>query len=209
MVTLPSEVSPAEFASRNEFKPLSDKELDRGKYKVKIAGTKDPMPWDVVYSQIRLGFPYEDIAHEFGEIRKIVMFAIEDSVAYLPEVGELLDEDVELAKRKTALASVDLTLVKTMEEGVSRYAPEIIKNVSIFGAQLVQRATAMINTEYATTSDLMNAAKAVQTVTDTLEVTQRHSAGVQIGNAQVQVQGFEFVLDEPPVEAEIVGETDG
>jgi len=74
---------------------------------------------------------------------------------------------------------------------------------------LVQRATAMINTEYATTSDLINAAKAVQTVTDTLEVTQRHSAGVQIGNAQVQVQGFEFVLDEPPVEDVIEVETDG
>jgi len=167
------------------------------------------MPWDEVYSQIRIGIPYEDIQHEFGEIRKIIMFAIEDNIEYIPAVGQLLDDDVALAKKKTVLASVDLTLVKTMEEAVSRYAPEIIKNVSIFGAQLVQRATAMINTEYATTSDLMNAAKAVQTVTDTLEVTQRHSAGVQIGNAQVQVQGFEFVLDEPPVEAEIVGETDG
>jgi len=209
-VTLPRVTSPSEFASINEFKPLSDKEVKRGKYKVKIAGTKEPIPWDVVYSQIRSGYPYEDIQHEFGEIRKIIMFAIEDSIEYLPLAGELLDEEVGIAEKKTALAAVDLTLVKTIEEGVSRYAPDLIKNVSIFGAQLVQRATHMINTDYATTSDLLNASKAVQTVTDTLEVTQRHSAGVQIGNAQVAVQGFEFVLDSPPEDNEVIEvETDG
>jgi len=197
------------YASNNNFKPLTEKELAKGKYKVKIAGTKDPMPWDIVYSQIRAGFPYEDIKHEFGEIRKIILFALHDGIEYLPLAGELLDSSVEIATTKTNLAAIDLTLVKTIEDGVSRYAPDLIGDVSKFGAALVKRATTMINSEYATTSDLLNASKAVQTVTDTLEITQRHSAGVQIGNAQVSVQGFEFVLDAPPEKDAIEGEIDG
>ena len=191
------------------FKSLSEKELRRGKYKVKIAGTKDPMPWDEVYSQIRVGFPYEDIAHEFGEIRKIVMFAIEDSIEYFAPSGEIFDEEVVIATKKTQLATVDLTLVKTIEEGVARYAPDLIQNVSVFASTVVKRATTLINADYATTSDLLNAAKAVQTVTDIGGITQRHSAGVQIGNAQVAIDGFSIIMDEPPEENVIEGEIDG
>jgi len=120
------------------------------------------MPWDIVYSQIRSGYPYEDIAHEFGKMRKIILFAIEDGIEYLNVAGDLMDKEVAIATEKTRLAAVDLSLVRTIEDGVARYAPDLIKNVSIFGSTVIKRATTMINDKYATTSDLLNAAKAVQ-----------------------------------------------
>ena len=185
-----------------EYKSLSEKELRKGKYKVKIGGTKEPMPWDEVYSQIRVGFPYEDIAHEFGNIRKIVMFAIEDNIEYIDKVGELFDDEVSVAERKTNLATVDVTLVKTIEDGVGRYVPNFIQSVSVLLGDTIVKGNKIINSEYATSADLKNIMQATQLATDIAGATPRHAAGMQIGNAQINVGGGEFVveIDHPPEE---------
>ena len=194
-VTLPKMTSPSEFASTNNFKPLSDKELEKGKYKVKIAGTKDPIPWDEVYSQIRIGIPYEDIQHEFGEIRKIIMFAIEDNIEYIPAVGQLLDDDVALAEKKTSLAMVDPTLVKTLEESVNRYAPNLKKNVAVVLDLAVNKSAEILKADYSTSNDVVNITKALQTVTDIAGLTHRHAAAANINVSNQMLGGSEFIVE--------------
>jgi len=198
-VTLPSEVSPTEFAKQRNYRPLTTKELAKGKESIKIFGTDTPMPWGKIYSKIRLDLPYEDIGYEYGHLRKIILWAEHDGITADPTVSKMFDDEVKNRSLQKEIAKIDPLVVETMQEAVNAYAPDVRKDVVIFASALVKKAIHGVNDDDATSNDINNYAKAVQTVTDTLEVTQRHSAGINVnGASSVQVQGFEFVLDTPP-----------
>ena len=197
-VTLPRKISPKEYADLMKYEKLSKKELKKGK-KVKIYGSDEPLPFDEAYAMIQMGLPYEDIESKYGQMRKIVLFAILDGIKYEPAIANMFDKEVENRRIQKAVAQVNPVVVNTMQEAVNEYCPDIRKEITVFASQLVQKAIKGINAEDATSTDTLNYAKAVQVASDTIEVTQRHSAGVNIsGAASVQVQGFEFVLDAPP-----------
>jgi len=205
-VTLPKKISPKEYANLMNYEPLSGKELSKGKEKLKLYGSKEKIPWDKVYSEIKLGLPYEDIEAKYGVMRKIVLWAVQDGIEYEPTLAEMMDREVENRMIQKEVAQIDPVVVQTMQEAVNAYAPDVRREVVVFTSALVKKAIAGVNDEASTSNDTLNYAKAVQTAMDTIEVTQRHSAGVNINAAALQTPtGFEFVLDTPPdaIEAEI------
>ena len=160
-----------------------------------------PHPREVLYKEtrLRLDLPYEDIDAEYGMIRKIVLWAAHDGITADPTISKMFDDEVKNRMLQKEIARIDPVVVETMQEAVNAYAPDVRKDVVIFASALVKKAIHGVNDDDATSNDINNYAKAVQTVTDTLEVTQRHSAGINVnGASSVQVQGFEFVLDTPP-----------
>lgn len=196
-------MTPKEYAALNNLKPLSKKELKRGKNKIKIYGTDKKMPWTEVYTRIQAGMKLEHIADIYGNIRQIVLWAIEDNIEPNAVISDIVDELIVANRKINEVEAVNPTAAMTMKEMVHEYAPDVAKNVVLLANSMVMKGQSKLNSDECTTNDMVNIAKAVQTMTDTVELTQRHSAGVNIANASVQVQGFEFVLDSPPEKSEI------
>ena len=197
-------LSPKEYAELNQFKPLTPKEKKRGKEKLTISGTDEPMPWAIIYSKIRIGEPIDNIAEVYGHKRKITLWAIEDNIEYIPELGETLIEEVGQRKKMDAIERADPTLALTIKETANEYAPDATRKAVTLGVALMDEGLKMAKSGDCSTNDLKNLSDMLQKITDTLEITKRHSAGVNVNTNNVKVTGFDFVLDEPEaIEAEI------
>ena len=201
-------MTPEEFIEHNALKPLSDVEL-RSKDKVKVFGTGEPMPWEEVYTRIAGGMSMEHIEEIYGNARKIALWAIEDNIGVVPEIADTIDSEIQQRRKMKEIQMTNPAVAKTMLEMANEYAPDVGREVVLLSQSLVKKAQQLVNDEDCSSNDLNNIAKAVQTMTDTIELTQRHSAGIQVGaGASVNVQGFEFVLDAPPEEEAIEAEVD-
>jgi len=196
-----------EYAKLNGFKPLTSKEV-KEKYKVKIYGTQDPLPWTEVYTRLSAGMSIDDVVHIYGQARKITLFALKDGIDINPVLSQTLDDEILQRRKMNEIEKSNPEVARTMKEMVNEYAPDVARDVIMLSKKLVQRATDIIDDkdDACTTNDLKNIAAAVQTMTDTIELTQRHGAGVQVNAGNIQVEGFSFVLDAPPVDAEIIDE---
>lgn len=206
-VTLPKKISPKKYAKMQHFSPLSKKEKRRGKKGIKIYGKDELLPWSTIYNKIKIGVPYEDLEYEFGQIRKIILWAIEDNIKYDKDIAKIFDDTIDVRLRQKELAKKDIDAITTIQEAVNVYMPDVYKQVTTFAQTVIQKSIKLANEDESTSNDMKNLTQAVQTVTDTLGVTERFASGVNIANAQVQVSGFDFVLDAPPepesIEAEI------
>lgn len=199
-------MTPDEYIEFHDFKPLTKKELKKGKNSLKIYGTDEPMPWTEIYTRISAGFSMAHIAQIYGHGRKIALWAIHDNIQYIPELKEVLDGEINQREKVSALQQANPVVAKTMLEMANEYAPDVGKKVVMLSSSLVDRAQTLINSEDSTSSDLLNIAKAVQTMTDTIELTQRFSSGVQVNNNNISVSGFHFELDAPPETIDIEAE---
>lgn len=212
LVILPSEKSPAEYALYRNFKPLSEKELKKGRNKVKYYKGGEHLPWDEIYAKIRLDVPYEDIEQEYGQIRKIVLWAAHDNVTVDEKAVELRDEEYEHRVKVAEVAGKDPVLARTMKEVVNTYAPNVAKKVLEANVAIINACIVKANdVDEVTPSDLNNLAKAVQISSDTMEITQRHSTNIGNVNVTQAPTGFTFELDAPPAPEDtniIEGETD-
>ena len=166
-----------------------------------------------MYTRISAGMSLDDIATIYGNIRKITLFAIEDGVGFIEEISKTLDDEIIQRRKMVEIEHNNPVVARTMKEMANEYAPDVGKSVSLLSVKLIKKASELISEEDCTTNDLQNIAKAVQTMTDTIELTQRHSTvgGNTINN--IQVEGFTFELDEPTeikaIEAEIEVSVDG
>mgnify|MGYP003643879348 CR=1 FL=1 len=199
-------MTPHEYLEENECKKLSKKELSKGKDNIKIRGTKDLMPWTEVYTRISAGMSMEHIAEIYGNGRKIALWAIRDGIEFNPTLSDAVDGEITQRRKMHEVAVHNPDVARTMLEMANEYAPDVGKRVVMLSQSLVEKAQKLVNAEDCTSNDLQNIAKAVQTMTDTIELTQRHGSAIKISGGGVQVEGFSFVLDVPP-EADVIDVT--
>lgn len=197
-------LSPKDFAEINQFKPLTPKEKKRGKEKLTISGTDKPMPWSEIYSRIAIGEPIDNIAEKYGHKRKITLWAIEDNIEYIPEVGDVLINEIEQRRTMDLIAGENPALALTIKEAANEYAPDAARKAIGLSVALIDAGHKMVNSGECTSNDLKNIADMLQRTTDTMELTKRHAAGMNVASANIQVSGFEFQLDEPaPIDVEV------
>jgi len=192
------------YAQEQGFEPLSEKERKKGKKKVKIYGTKEKMPWEKVYTNIEGGMSFDHIQEKYGNIRKIVLWAIEDGIDFNKDISDTIDEHIMHTRKMQTIESINPTVALTMKEMANEYAPDLGMKVSKLSISMVDKAQSLLNEEECTSNDLKNIATAIQTMTDTVELTQRHSTvGGNVITA-IQVQGFDFVLDSKPTDTDVI-----
>ncbi len=195
------------YAKDNNLKPLTKKELKRGKNKVKIYGTKDLMPWADVYVRIQGGNTFEQINTAYGNIRKIVLFAIIDEIDFNQAVSDTVDEHISHERKMMQIDKINPKAAMTIKEMANEYAPDLGMKVAKLSMSMVNKAQDILNEDGCSSNDLKNVATAIQTMTDTMELTQRHTTvgGNVLGT--IQVEGFSFIEDKKPMDI-IEGEVD-
>ncbi len=196
------------YALEQEFKPLKKKELKKGKEAITIYGTKDPMPWNEVYTRIRSGNTMEDIVHIYGHARKVTLFAIIDGIDVQKEYVDAVDSKIVADRTMNAIEVVDPVAASTMREMVVEYAPDLQRKAIMLVDSAITKGQSIINGEECTSNDLKNVLAAIQIGTDITDVTQRHSTVGGNSVTQIQIDGFSIVEDINPnevIDGEITG----
>ena len=188
-----------EYIEKKNFKPLSDKEIAHGKNHLRIYGTKDPMPWQVIFTRIESGQDIEEIGKQYGHARKIALFAQLNGVSVKPDLQEFVQKEAEQREQIQHIANEHgVDTATTLLQRVNEVAPDFQQSVATFADKLVRKAITKLDDKFLEAADMLSMAKAVQTTTDTVGVTQRHASASVINTGDIKVQGFDFVLDLPP-----------
>ena len=183
-----------EYISDNNYKPLTDREIGN-KHKAKIRGTDDLIPWTEVYTRLSAGMSILDVIYIYGNGRKIALFAKMDGIEVNDVLSDTLDQEILQRRKMGEIEAKNPEVARTMKEMVNEYAPDVGRDVIMLSKKLVAKAVELVEEDECSSNDLNNIAKAVQTMTDTIEITQRHSAGAGLGNVNIAVQGFSFIED--------------
>ncbi len=186
-----------EYIEDKKLKPLTKKEILH-KDNLKIRGTDQPMPWTEIYTRLSAGMSILDVIYIYGNARKIALFAQRDGITVNDILADTLDQEILQRRKMNEIESSNPEVARTMKEMVNEYAPDVARDVIMLSKKLVKKATDLVEEEQCTSNDLQNIAKAVQTMTDTIELTQRHSVGVNISTGDMVVEGFSIVADLPP-----------
>lgn len=210
-----------EFIEKKGYKPLTEKEISKGKDALCIYGTKTPMPWSTIFTRIESGQDIEEIGKQYGHARKIALFAQLHGVTADPQLEEFVTTEARQREQIQEIANEHgVEKAVTLLQRVNEIAPDFEKKVAMFADKMVKKAIDKLDEKYIEASDMVNLAKAVQTTTDTVGVTQRHASATQINTGDIKVTGFDFVLGAPPPQAQVTdadvvdieedkGETDG
>jgi len=197
-------MTPIEYQEEKQFKPLTDAEI-RNQNKVKISGTKELINWTEIYARIMAGMSMEHIIEIYGQRRKLTLFSIRDGITKDDSISQLVDDEITQRRKMNKVESESPVMARTLKEVANEYAPDISRQVAILTQQMVTKGQDILNTDECSTNDMKNIAQAVQTMTDTVQISDRFStnAGTGVG-INIQVEGFEFVLDKPPVEPDMI-----
>lgn len=187
-----------EYVCKNHYKPLSDVELERGKDILKIRLTNTLIPWSEIYTRLRAGMPMERIVEMYGSGRVISLWAMHDGVEVDVELQKVVINEIAQRKTLNRIVEQNPKVAKTLLDLANEYAPDVGRNVAILTSKIVNKANLLLDEGFTTTNDLVNIAKAVQTMTDTVELSKRFSNNVHVNNNTVSVSGFRFELDTPP-----------
>lgn len=196
--------TPEQYIQIHDCKPLTTNELNYGKVKLRISNTDDLVPWEEVYTRIAAGMDMEHIAEIYGQGRKIALWAVHDKIKFIPEVSNLVDDEITQRRKMAAVSDESPTAASTIQEMANEYAPDVAKDIVTFAQKAIQAAIRDIDRPKRTTLDLVNLTKAVQTASDTIGTTQRHASQAQSTQATVLTGGWTFTMDAPPDQLEII-----
>ncbi len=189
---------------KNKLKTLSKKELAKGKAKVKIYGTKLLMPWEDVYNRIRMGVPIKHIAEKYGNERLITLWAKEDEIDVIQGLSDVVDSEIVQRNKMQVIEEADPAAAKTLKEVANEYAPNVARDLVLLTASMIKKGQTKLNDDDCSTNDMRNIAAAVQTMTDTAEVSERFSTNAGQGNISIAVEGFTFKKPQALIDAEII-----
>ncbi len=184
---------------------LTAAELKRGKDKIKIWGTQELMPWTDIYARIAAGMDIKHIAQKYGHERMITLWAEQDGIEPIKDIIDLVDNEIIQRRKMLEVENKNPAIAMTLKEVVNEYAPDVAVELVKLTTSMIRKGQAILDDEESTTNDMKNIAQAVQTMTDTIEVSERFSTNAGTGNISIAVQGFSFIEDTPPaIEAEVV-----
>ena len=189
-----------EYIEHKEYKPLTEKEISNGKSRLRIYGTNEPMPWSTIYTRIAAGQPMEEITSIYGHARKISLFAQLEGISHQPKLEEIVQTEVQQRQTLQAVANQSEEAAQTLMMMVNEIAPTFQQEVAEFANEVVVKARTKLKEPFLEATDILALTKAVQTVTDTTGHTQRFaSQGNTTNNTMIQVEGFDFQLDNAPI----------
>ncbi len=195
------------YIELKKYKPLTEKEISKGKESLRIYGTQDPMPWSTIFTRLASGQPIEELAYQYGHGRKLTLFAKLNNVQLDKELSDIVTQETNTRNKIVKIANDDPNTAITLLQRVNEECPDFQSNVALFADKLLQRAITKLDDKYIEASDMEKLANAVQKSTDIVGVTQRHASAVNIANTNnIAVSGFDFVLDPPPtttIDAEV------
>jgi hypothetical protein len=191
-----------EYILLNNFKPLTDKEIEKGKANIKIYGTLEPMPWATIYTRLSAGQPIEEIVKMYGHKRQIALWAQLEGIAPQQPLVDIVEQEVAHRKQISALANVNPDAATTLMMMVNEIAPDFTQKVALFSEEVVDKSRKLLKGKFVEATDILNLAKAVQTVTDSVGVTTRHASAVSMNNTKINVTGFAFIPDIKPEEVQ-------
>ena len=191
-----------QYIELQNYKPLSEKELQKGKSYLKVYGTQTDMPWSTIYARLASGQPIKEVTKQYGHARKLCLWAQEDAVALDTQMKQLIDDEIQVRAKVVQLANADPIKAETLLHRVNEKYPDFQGNLALFADKMVRKAVDKLDDKYLEAADMEKLAKAVQTTTDIVGVTQRHSAGVTVNSGEIKVQGFTFGLDLPQEQQE-------
>ena len=200
-------MTPEQYIEEYNLNPLTNNEIKRGKQILKIRGTDEYVNWTEVYTRISAGMSMTDVADIYGNGRKIALFAQLDGVTLNETLSKTLDNEIVQRRQMDSLEKSDPVIARTMKEMANEYAPDVGRKVALLSVKLVDKATEIIDDQEPTTNDLLNIAKAVQTMSDTIELTQRHASAVA-ANVSLQIDGFSIVEDVAPEPIDVIEVTE-
>ena len=180
------------------LKPLTEKELAKGKSNLKIYGTQDPMPWATIFARIESGQDIEEIGKQYGHARKIALYAVLNGVDVDEKKRLFVEKEQEQRQVIQEIANTDgVEVAKTLLQRVNEVAPDYERNLAVFADKMLKKAISKLDDNFLETSDMLNMANAVQKSSDTVGVTQRHANAANINAGEIKVQGFTVHLDSP------------
>ena len=188
-------MTPLEYIEVHSLKPLTAKEIKKGKNSLKISGREDPMPWEEIYNRLSLGEPVVNIAKEYGHVRKIVLFAIRDKVELNPVYQKAVIDIVNNRETMKEIGRVDPSSAMTIQETANKYAPTLAEKVVKLGASSMDAMQKLINDGECTTNDHKNISAAALTWSDIVGLTQRHANAASLNVLRPVVEAFDFVED--------------
>ena len=183
-----------EYIEHKGFKPLTQKEIEKGKANLKVYGTQQDMPWSTIFTRISAGQPLEEIAYSYGHGRKIALFAQLEGVTVEPILEDTIAKAVDHRETMNAIANQSPEVAATMMEMMNEIAPTFQQKVAVFLDKAVDVATEKLNSKYIEPSDVDVLVRAVQRATDTTGHTARFSSTSDT-TVNMQVTGFDVVLD--------------
>ncbi len=195
-------MTPKQYAQLKSYKPLSKKEKEKGKSHLKIYGTNEPLPWSEIYTRIASGQSMEEIAKMYGHGRMITLWAIEEGVEPRKDYEEAVSTSIEARERIREIAKTDPTAAKTLMEIANETRPDLATEVVLASADIIDRVRDLVRGDYVQPSDMPHLAKAIQTCTDTIGITQRHASQAAINAQNVTITGFDFVEDNGPPQSQ-------
>jgi len=184
---------------RSDMKELTEKELAKGKNKLRIFNSRELLPWSDVYARISAGVPIEHIAQKYGMIRAITLWAEHDGISVVQEISDVVDSEIIQRRKMNAVEQSNPDVAKTLREVVNEYAPDVARDLALLTASMIRKGQSVLNEDDCSTNDMKNIAQAVQTMTDTVEVSERFSTNAGNGNISIAVEGFKFEIDNKPV----------
>ena len=198
------------FDCHKQKEELTEAELKFGKDRIKIWGTQELMPWVDVYARIAAGMDIKHIAQKYGHERMITLWAEQDGIEPIKDIIDLVDDEIIQRRKMLEVENKNPAIAMTLKEVVNEYAPDVAVELVKLTSSMIRKGQAILDDEDSTTNDMKNIAQAVQTMTDTVEISERFSTNAGTGNINISVPGFSFIEDLPPesIEADIVIEKD-
>jgi len=191
-------MTPYEYNNFMNFKPLTDSEV-KSRNKLKIYGTDELMPWTDIFTRISAGMPIEDLVEKYGHARKLTLFAILDGIEPIQDIVDFVDKEIAQRRAMMRVEEQNPVAARSMKEMINEYAPDVARSFIELTAAMIKKGQTELNDPECTTNDMKNIAAAVTQMTDAAEITQKFNTNAGQVGLNIQVSGFDFVRDEPPM----------
>ena len=191
-----------DYITKNNYKPLTEKEISKGRQSLRIYGTSTPMPWNTIFARIESGQPLEEIGKQYGHARKIALFAQLQGIEVNPHYVKVVEDEVKSRQQIDHIANTAPETALTLLQRVNEVAPDFERDTALLGSKFIATISRKLDDKFIEATDIKALADAYQKTTDTVGVTQRHASAVNINTGDIKVTGFDFVLDAPPSPSE-------
>ena len=187
------------FIELKGFKPLSEKEIHKGKTHLRIYGTQDPMPWNTIYTRLSSGQPIAEVGKQYGHIRKLALWAQLENITLNHQQAAIIEAETAVRQSIVTVANDDPDTAMTLLQRMNEVAPDFQTRVAQVADKAIRKIDAKLDDKFLEAQDISHLMNAFQKLTDTVGETQRHSSAININNNHLNIpEGFSIVEAVPP-----------
>ncbi len=187
------------FIQLKGFKPLTEKEIHKGKTHLRIYGTQDPMPWNTIYTRLSSGQPIAEVGKQYGHIRKLALWAQLENITLDHQQAAIIEAETAVRKSIVTVANDDPDTAMTLLQRMNEVAPDFQTKVAKVADKAIRKIDKKLDDKFLEAQDISHLMNAFQKLTDTVGETQRHSSAININNNHLNIpEGFSIIEAVPP-----------